>query len=185
MTSLIFDKNTTPSAKSQANLVSIAAAILEKYVDEERNMEYHDEFSFRLLSFIIDQLKLLCIPEQARQYSMNIIRISFLWQLTSSSLYKKLHEFFILLSVRCVQSLSSSAAVSSGQIDVEYLAQKTQNLPLHEKIVTFIVDEVYVAQRIEYTDGAVVGLAADGFSAKQSLLSWFNLCTQIIKIWYT
>ena len=38
-------------------------------------MEYHDEFSFRLLSFIIDQVKLLCISEQAHQYSVNIIRI--------------------------------------------------------------------------------------------------------------
>ena len=56
---IIFDKNTTPSAKSQANLVLIAAAILEKYVEEERNMEYYDEFNFRLLSFIINQLKLL------------------------------------------------------------------------------------------------------------------------------
>ena len=49
--SLIFDKNTTSSAKSEANLVLIAAAILEKYVEEERNMEYHDEFNFQLLSF--------------------------------------------------------------------------------------------------------------------------------------
>ena len=44
--SLIFDKNTTSSAKSQANLVLIAAAILEKCVEEERNMEYHDKFNF-------------------------------------------------------------------------------------------------------------------------------------------
>ena len=32
-------------------------------------MEYHDEFGSQLLSFIIDQLKLLCIPEQARRYT--------------------------------------------------------------------------------------------------------------------
>ena len=133
--SLIFVENTTSSAKSQANLVLIAAAILEKCVEEERNMEYHDEFSSRLFSFVIDQLKLLCIPEQARRYSVSIIRISFLWQLTSSWLYKKLHEFFILPSVRRLQSLSSSAAVSSGQIDVEYLAQKTQNLPPMKKLL--------------------------------------------------
>ena len=64
--SLIFEKSTTFSAKIQANLVLIAAAILEKYVEEERNMEYHDEFNFRLLSFIINQLKLLyIISEQA------------------------------------------------------------------------------------------------------------------------
>ena len=44
--SLIFNKNTTSFTKSQANLVLIAAAILEKCVEEERNMEYHDEFSF-------------------------------------------------------------------------------------------------------------------------------------------
>ena len=97
------------------------------------------------------------------------MRISFLWQLTSSSLYEKLHEFFILPSVRRLQSLSSSAAISSGQIDVEYLSQKTRNLPPHEKIVTLVMDEVYVAQRIEYTDGAFVGLAADGSSAKTVL----------------
>ena len=96
-------------------------------------MEYQDEFNFRLLSFIIDQLKLLCIPEQAPPYSVSIIRISFLWQLTSSSLYKKLHEFFILPSVHHLQSLSSSAAVSPGQINVEYLSQKTRNLPPHKK----------------------------------------------------
>ena len=48
--SLIFDKNATSSAKSQANLVLIAAAIFKKCVEEERNMEYHDEFNFRLLS---------------------------------------------------------------------------------------------------------------------------------------
>ena len=97
------------------------------------------------------------------------MRISFLWQLTNSSLYKKLHEFFNLLSVRRLRSPSSSAAFSSGQVDVEYLSQKTWNLPPHEKIVTLIVDEVYVAQRIECTDGAFVGLAADGFSAKAIL----------------
>ena len=100
---------------------------------------------------------------------MNIIRLSFLWLLTSSSLYKKLHEFFILPSVHHLQSLSSSAAVSSGQIDVEYLSQKTRNLPPHEKIITLIVDEMYVAQRIEYTDRAFVGLAANGSSAKTVL----------------
>ena len=132
-------------------------------------MEYHDEFDFRLLSFIIDQLKLLCVLEQARRYLVSIIRISFLWQLTSSSLYKKLHEFFILPSVRRLQSRFFSAAVSSGLIDVKYLSQKTRNLPLHDKIVTFIVDEEYVAQRIEYPDGAFVGFAADGSSAKTVL----------------
>ena len=71
--------------------------------------------------------------------------------------------------MRRFQSLSSSAAVSSGQSNVGYLSQKTRNLPLHEKIVTLIVDEVYVAQRIEYTDGAFAGLAADGSLAKPSL----------------
>ena len=80
-------------------------------------------------------------------------------------MYKKLHEFFILPSVRRLQSLSSSAAVLSEQIDVEYLSQKTRNLPPHEKIVTLIVDEVYVAQRIEYTNSAFVRLADDGSSA--------------------
>ena len=65
--------------------------------------------------------------------------------------------------------VTSSAAVSCRQIDVEYLAQKTQNLPSREKIVTLIVDKVYVAKRIKYTDGAFVGLAADGSSAKTIL----------------
>ena len=35
-------------------------------------MEYHDDFGLRLSSFMIDQLRLLFVPQQARQYSMYI-----------------------------------------------------------------------------------------------------------------
>ena len=79
--------------------------------------------------------------------------------------------------MRHFQSFSCSAAVSSAQIDVEYLAQKPQNLLSREKIVTLIVHEVYVAQRIEYTDGAFAGFAADGSSAKNGLFMVQSVCS--------
>ena len=39
----------------------------------------------------------------------------------------------------------------------------------HEKIVTFLIDKVHTAQRVEYSNGSFVGLRDDGLPAKTVL----------------
>ena len=49
---------------------------------------------------------------------------------------------------------------------MSYLKQRTENLEENEKIVTLMIDEVYTANRIEYSNGTFVGLNNDGEPVK-------------------
>ena len=67
-----------------------------------------------LIKFLVEQLQLLQVPKQMIRYSTATITKAFLWQLTSCSLYKKLRELFILLSVSRLQSYSGCLSVEAG-----------------------------------------------------------------------
>ena len=68
-----------------------------------------------------------------------------------------------------LRKLSNANNVETGQLDFEYLKQRTASLTNQEKIVTLLIDEVYTAQRIEYNNGAFIGLTEDGLPAKTVL----------------
>jgi len=59
--------------------------------------------------------------------------------------------------------------VESGKLDVLYLHKQITDLTDHERIVTLMIDEVYAARRIEYSNGAFVGITEDGVPAKTVL----------------
>ena len=40
-------------------------------------------------------------------------------------------------------------------------------MPEQERIVVLILDKVYTAQRVEYTNGSFIGVIEEGASAKQ------------------
>ena len=89
--------NSYESDKSSAYL-SLALSFLEDYVA----LVLHNtssESSLALVKFIVEQLFLVNIPKHGRQYSSSLITTAFLWQLTSSSLYKKLRSLLILPSI--------------------------------------------------------------------------------------
>ena len=86
---------------------------------------------------------------------------TFLWQLNSTTLYKKLQEMFILLSLCWLKSLSSRS-IETGQLDLDYLRERTVDLSDEEKVVTLIIDKEYTAQRFEYSNGLFVGLTDNG-----------------------
>ena len=71
--------------------------------------------------------------------------MAFLWQLTSTSLYKKVEAVFILPSLSTLHAYSSSRTVESGSMDLSYLQQQmTHHLSARESIVTLLIDEVYI-----------------------------------------
>lgn len=154
--------------KSVKQFLNVALVLLEACAD---NIHSADDncFNLPLLTFVTEQLKLMCVPKQGRRYSPMIITTSFLWQLTSSSLYKKLSELLILPSVRRLQTFLSGVNVNGGAVDVDYLTERTSALSSQEKIVTLIIDEVYTAQRVEYSNGSFLGLTDDGNPSKTVL----------------
>ena len=124
-----------------------------------------------MLNFIIEQLRLLHVPKQGRRYSSAMTTTAFLWQLTSTSLYKKLCDFFILPCISTLRKFSSPCAVESGNLNIDYLKQRASTLTDNEKLVILMIDEIYTAQRIEYSNGAFNGLTEEGLPAKLFSLS--------------
>ena len=71
----------------------LAVSALQSYASEALEMEGHISSHLPLIQFIMEQLKLIQVPKNGRRYSTAVITTSFLWQLTSTSLYKKLKDF--------------------------------------------------------------------------------------------
>lgn len=148
---------------------SLAVSLLEQYILTEKYDEDSENSSMPLVKFVVEQLKLVRVPKTGRRYSSRIITTSFLWQLTSTSLYKKLQNLFILPSISRLRQLSACHNVESGKLDFSYLRQRTADLTQREQTVVLLVDEVYTAQRVEYSNGSFVGLTEEGVPAKTVL----------------
>ena len=95
-----------------------------------------------------------------------MLKTCFLWQLTSTSLYKKFNDNLILPSCSHLRQLSAGMNLENHTIDLNYLKARTIEWTSKERIVVLLVDEVYTAQRIEYNDGYFVGLTNKGKPAK-------------------
>ena len=86
-----------------------------------------------LIKFVMEQLKLYQTPKLGRHYSVELLTTAFLWQLSSTALYKKLHGLPILPFVSCLRQISSSINVETGKLNVAYLKQRIGNLNNIEK----------------------------------------------------
>ena len=167
----VFSETTEYNTSDHNTLLNLAISSLQRVLSLNLEMETeHLDASFLpLIKFIIEQLQLMDIKKNGRRYSMDILLKSFFWKLTSNALYKKLREFFVLPSPSTLHKLLSDTSVECGVIDVKYLKQRTMGLTDQQRIVTLMIDEVYTAQRVEYTNGAFIGLSEDGVPAKTVL----------------
>jgi len=168
--STLLDSASQGASLSQKSMqvINLSIQLLQGFVNEQ-GVDGADTSQIDLVNFIIEQLQLLSVNKNGRRYSTNMIKTAFLWQLTSTTLYKKLRMFFVLPSIRRLQGLSAGASVSSGCIDLDYLKLRTKDLTEREKIVTLMVDEVYIAERVEYSNGSFIGLTENGTPAKTVL----------------
>ena len=159
--------NSYESDKTSAYL-SLALSFLEEYVALESH-NTTSESSLALVKFIVEQLSLVNIPKHERRYSSSLITTAFLWQLTSSSLYKKLRSLLVLPSISSLRKLSMGMTVQGGTLDTNYLRSRVAEVPEQERIVVLMLDEVYTAQRVVYTNGSFIGVTEEGASAKTVL----------------
>jgi len=149
--------------------IEVAICSLKQYLSKSTANLVDDTPKLQLIEFVIEQLQLLQLPQQARRYSSNTITTAFLWQLTSCSLYKKLRELFVLPSLSRLRSYSSCLTVEARSLDLTYLKHRIDHLEKKERMVTLMIDEVYTAKRIEYSNGAFIGLTKDGNPARTVL----------------
>ena len=183
------------------NLLLTGTSLLEKYAQENEEVENCDSKLISLIRFFIEQLKLCQLESNARRYSTTTISQSFFWQMTSTSLYRRLRDFFVLPSISRLRQLSRTTSVHLEDIDISFLKTRSSALSEREKIVTLLIDEVYTAQKVEYENGKFIGLTSDGQIAKtvltfmvQSISSkhkdvvcmvpMINLTTKHLRAWF-
>ena len=119
-----------------------------------------DEEVTRQLVFLIEQIELLFMKR--KRYSNNILITAALWEMSSPSLYRQMKNdgLLSLPSVRHLQRLTKAFNTDTGfsSTSKNYLKTRISLLSEREKIVTLMLDEIYVAQRVEYGGGKLFGM---------------------------
>jgi len=151
------------SPTDSLSLLSLAYDFLNRFLKEEEDNEQK-----YLIQFITEQLDLCQKSNFSRRYSSSLISLSFLWNMTSHSLYARLREIFILPTPRRLQQLSSCTQVSA-EIDTKYIQKRSEALTEKEKIVVLIIDEIYTASRVECSGGKLIGVTDEGRLSKTVL----------------
>ena len=99
-------------------LIDVALSALSQYLSLLETADEDSACCTSLLRFICDeQLQLLQMPQHGRRYSANLITFYFLWQFTSSALYKKLHDTLVLPSISRLRQYSSGMSVETSSLD--------------------------------------------------------------------
>ena len=102
-------------------LIEVALSVMSAYLDFTNKLEECSDCdcnNLELIKFIIERLKLSQQPKYGRRYLVNLLTLSFLWQLNSTSLYKKLRSVLILPSVSRLRQYSSELSVETGTLDI-------------------------------------------------------------------
>ena len=86
-----------------------------------------------------------------------------------------------LPSVRTLKKIFRRLNVNDGLDNSAYLRLRASKLNELERTVVLIIDEIYVAKRIEYSVGQVVGLTRDG--AVETTLLYFAVNHRRASIW--
>ena len=152
-------------------LLKAAINSLEDHVDMlDDGSDDHRKFSF-----ILEQLKLTTKSKYRRHYSPQLTVFAYLLHASSAAAHKVLLEqnVICLPSVstlaKVTRQVSSSNGSSNGLDNTGYLKLRVSKLSELQRNVLLIIDEIYVAKRVEYSAGEIHGLTSDGSVASTLL----------------
>ena len=117
-----------------------------------------DEEYTAKLKLIFEQFELVQKAPQGRRYSSSMLQFSFLFYSHSPQAYRFVlqHQCLSLPSERTIRQLS--------QLDVNddsYLKTQIEHLSDLDKAEFILIDEIYIAKRIEYSNGKLLGLTEE------------------------
>lgn len=132
----------------------------------ERCRKYLTESKETKLNFLIEQLQLINLPPKARRYSTSLMTTAFLWHAYGPKVYENILDdnLLSLPSVRHLQRLSAGIKTSEGPPDVSYVTARVEQIPQHERKVILLIDEIYIAKKVELKRGEFFGMTEDGFA---------------------
>ena len=123
-----------------------------------------DSEKYRKLLFIVEQIDLLSVSKYGRNYSPQLMIISYLISAASTSAYDVLlnENMLSLPSRKTLSKVTKRLDGVDGLSNVSYLKLRAGQLSELQRNVVLIIDEIYVAKRVEFSGGLVQGLTADG-----------------------
>lgn len=158
---------TDASQKPLTLCIDMAVNILKGCL---KNLD-HDSDEHRKLSFGIEQLKLLSTSKYSRSYSPELTIMCYMVYAANSAAYSVLvNENVMCLPSTCtLKKVTRRVNSSSGLDNSSYLKLRMSKLGEFERTVILMIDEIYIAKRVEYSRGDVQGLTADGTVASTLL----------------
>jgi len=160
-----------PKSRTPELLLEMATECLKAVAKCTDDTEPERSQESRKVSFILEQLQLLQCQKFGRQYSPQLTILCYLINATSSSAYAVLRDENVLClpSVTTLRKITRRLHVNEGLDSSAYLKLRVSKLNEFERNVVLIIDEIYVAKRVECCAGQVKGLAADGSVASTLL----------------
>ena len=162
--------------RSSHDLVNLLAAIksraasfhtdpcnLEHFLKKIEDFEGYENPEQELkVAFALEQLNLALKPKMGRRYSPDMLSCALQWMKTSPALYRQLLDegLLTLPSVNHLQKISTALNVETGELSestLNYLRLRIKKLNDWERNCILIVDEIYSAQRVEYSNGRFFG----------------------------
>ena len=121
--------------------------------------------------FIIEQLQLLMVNKFNRHYSPQLVICSFTIHAASPAAYKTLlsSSQLSLPSISTLKKVNKRLDAKTGLDNTAYLQLRVSKLNEYQRSVVLIIDEIYVAKRVEYSGGDLQGLTTDGSVASTLL----------------
>jgi len=158
---------TEPSQRPLAVCIDIAVNVLKRC---KENLD-DDSDDHRRLSFIIEQLQLLSTSKYSRSYSPQLTIMSYMISAASSAAYSVLlnDNVLCLPSKSTLKKVTRRVDSNSGLDNKAYLKLRMSKLNAFETAVLLMIDEIYVAKRVEYSRGEVQGLTTEGSVASTLL----------------
>ncbi len=138
----------------------------------ERTKETNDldEESVDKVTFLLEQLRLVGVTAKRRRYCPSLLLLAYLLHASSPNAYRLLREqkSLTLPSQTTLWKLTRHVGVPIGDGDA-YLQLRFEKLPERECVVNLMIDEVYVKQLVEYTNGEITGLTPGNAPARTVL----------------
>jgi len=149
------------SSKSFDFLLQTAVAVLLSVLSR---LPDSDSAEYRQISFIVEQLQLLQKNKHGRHYSPQLTVFAFILHATSPAAYNVLLDETVLClpSVNTLKKVTRHLHTPCVSDNTSYLKLRASTLNAFERNALLMIDEIYVAKRVECSGGAVQGLTADG-----------------------
>ena len=139
--------------------------------DSMRNFSDAESDERKKLGFIIEQLQLMTRNKFGRSYSPEMTIFAYMVHATSPAAYSLLQESkaLSLPSLTTLKKVTKRVDSHTGLDNTAYLKLRVSKLNEFQRTVVLMIDEIYVAKRVEFSGGDVTGLTGDGSVASTLL----------------